>query len=106
MVLNTKVHARRFLIFSLLIMLFALAACGTAQPDQSQPKSYKVGLLSGGTQFDNVIVGFKAGLTKLGYTEGKNITFVYDGPTKSNDQLNPYAQKLIAAKVDLIAGFG
>src|SRR5258708_17111406 len=104
MFLNAKVHARRFPLFSLLIMLLVLAACGTAQPDQ--PKSYKFGLLSGGTQFDNVIVGFKAGLTNLGYTEGKNISYVYDGPTKSNDQLNPYAQKLLAAKVDLIAGFG
>src|SRR5882724_4362094 len=103
MLFNNKFHARRFLLFSSLVMVLVLAACGTAQPDQSQAKSFKVGLLSGGTQFNNVIVGFKAGLTNLGYTEGKNITYVYDGPTKSNDQLNPYAQKLLAAKVDLIA---
>src|SRR5262249_45690639 len=33
-------------------------------------------------------------------------SYVYDGPTKSNDQLAPYAQKLIDAKIDLMAGFG
>lgn len=97
---------RHILIAASIIVLITLAACGIAQPDQSKANNFKIGLLSGGTQFDNIIVGFKAGMTDLGYVEGKNVTYVYDGPSKSIDQLDPFAQKLLAAKVDLIVGFG
>jgi putative ABC transport system substrate-binding protein len=40
-------------------------------------------------------------LTELGYVEGKNITYIYEGPV-STDKLDAVAQGLVKAKVDLI----
>jgi putative ABC transport system substrate-binding protein len=46
--------------------------------------------------------GFKAGMAELGYIEGENITYIYDGATNSIDKLDSVAQDLVAADVDLI----
>jgi putative ABC transport system substrate-binding protein len=52
---------------------------------------------------DRVTVeGFKAGLAELGYVEGRDLEFVYDGPAGHAERLQAAAQKLVASGVDLI----
>jgi putative ABC transport system substrate-binding protein len=51
---------------------------------------------------DESLTGFKQGMTELGYTEGKNIRYLYDGPTREISKLPAAARNLLAAKVDLI----
>jgi putative ABC transport system substrate-binding protein len=41
-----------------------------------------------------------------GYVEGKNVTYVYSGAASSLDKLEPDAQNLVVAKVDLIVALG
>jgi len=51
---------------------------------------------------DQNLAGFKEGMAGLGYIEGKNIRYLYDGPTTDMDRLPAAAQTLVEAKVDLI----
>lgn len=102
---NSHLYRRLVAIASILVQLL-LAACGTSQADQTKASSFKIGMISTGAQFVPIIAGFKAGMADLGYVDGKNVTYIYDGPTTSRDQLDPAAQKLLAAKIDLITTFG
>src|SRR5690349_10811601 len=93
----------RIIVFVTFLVALLLTACS---PAPAQPASFKVGLINGGANFNAIVDGFKAGMTDLGYVEGKNLTYVYEGPAASGDKLPGLAQNLIAAKVDLVASFG
>ncbi len=82
------------------IMLLSLAATACATP-----RVYKVGIVNP-AGFDDVVKGFKDGLTKLGYTEGKNLTYVYGGPLDDANAQISYATTLENQKVDLIFANG
>jgi putative tryptophan/tyrosine transport system substrate-binding protein len=84
-----------FLIVILLIGLLLTACGGTAS------KTYTIGILNLSANQETTIKGFKDGMAELGYVEGKNVTYVYDGPTTA-DKLDEVAQNLVKAKVDLI----
>jgi putative ABC transport system substrate-binding protein len=68
----------------------------------SQLKTITIGIVNPTLALEPVLDGFKAGMTKLGYMEGKNISYIYHGPTESIKALGPAIQELIEAKVDLI----
>jgi putative ABC transport system substrate-binding protein len=99
-------HPIRGLFLLLTIGVFVFTACGTSQPDQATSKSFKIGVVSGGSNLDLVLTGFKAGMAEQGYAEGKNVTYVYDGAVAGADKLEAAGQKLVAAKVDLIVSLG
>lgn len=65
-------------------------------------RDYTVGVINIVPDFDQVLDGFKEGMTKLGYVEGKDIRYVYDGAITDMSKLPDVAQKLVAAKVDMI----
>jgi putative ABC transport system substrate-binding protein len=50
---------------------------------------------------DASVEAFKEGMTELGYVEGENITYIYEGAV-GIDQLDAVAQGLVEADVDLI----
>jgi putative ABC transport system substrate-binding protein len=50
--------------------------------------------------------GFKAGMAELGYVEGKNVVYVYDGPTETLEALKPAAESLKSRKLDLLVTAG
>ena len=90
---------KNFLFISLCIMLnLLLTACGGVQ---AQDKTFTIGVVSLSSSLGYVVENFKAGLTELGYVEGKNITYIYEGPV-GIDKLDAVAQGLVKAKVDLI----
>ena len=83
------------LIVSILVSLM-LGACGG-----EKPKSYTVGVINISANLENVVDGFKEGMTELGYVEGENISYIYAGPT-TVDQLDTVAKSLVDSNVDLI----
>lgn len=84
------------LLIGFIVLSLLLTACGTAQP-----KTYIIGVLSVSANLDTTLEAFKEGMTKLGYVEGENVTYMYDGAV-AVDQVDAGAQRLVEAKVDLI----
>ncbi len=84
-------------VICLLIISLFLVACGTTEPE-----TLSVGVVNLAPPLDSALAGFKEGMTELGYIEGENITYIYEGATGSIDKLDAVAQGLVAADVDLI----
>jgi putative tryptophan/tyrosine transport system substrate-binding protein len=87
----------RLLLVVFLFLGMAVTACGN-----KKSKTYTVGVINVVPALDQSLVGFKEGMTELGYVEGENIRYLYNGPTTDMSKLSAAAQKLSAAKVDLI----
>jgi len=84
-------------VIVLVITGLLLTGCGGAP----KTKTYTIGVVNPSPNQDDTIKGFKEGMTELGYVEGKNVTYIYNGPV-SADKLDAAAQDLVKAKVDLI----
>jgi len=87
----------RSILIGAALMGMVLTAC-----DNEKNKTYTVGVINIVPALDQTLVGFKTGMTERGYIEGKNIRYIYDGPTTDMSKLSATAQTLVAAKVDLI----
>jgi putative ABC transport system substrate-binding protein len=85
------------LLTGVLLLVTALTACST-----ETDRIYSVGVLNISQNLEESLTGFKEGMVELGYIEGKNIRYLYNGPTKTISALPTEARKLLAAKVDLI----
>lgn len=84
-------------VILLIITGWLLTGCGGAP----KAKTYIIGVINPSLNQEGTVKGFKEGMTELGYVEGKNITYLYDGPVRT-DKLEAVAQGLVKAKVDLI----
>ncbi len=82
------------------LLLLLLAGCGA-----NTPKVYHVGILSGLDFFGNTVDGFKAGMTALGYIEGKNIVYDLQKTNEEPDKEVAILKKFVDDKVDLIFVF-
>jgi putative tryptophan/tyrosine transport system substrate-binding protein len=69
------------------------------------PKLYRVGILSGLNR--SIIIGdtFKQEMAKLGYIEGKNVSYNYEKTNFEPEKEKQIIDKFVADKVDLIFGF-
>jgi putative tryptophan/tyrosine transport system substrate-binding protein len=97
-------------IIGIIILLVILAVAGyflffQNKEQITENKIYHVGILSGLEGFYPVAEGFKQGMAKLGYIEGKNI--IYDTQRLNDDPVGEQrvAKKFVADKVDLIFSF-
>ena len=61
-----------------------------------------IGIVNLAPVLDPVVDGFKSGMTDLGYIEGENITYIYEGPVGDISQLDATVQGLVDADVDMI----
>ncbi len=84
-------------IILLTIAGLQLTSCGGTP----KAKVYTIGVINLSENQETTVMGFKEGMTGLGYVEGKNVTYLYNGPA-SADKLDAVAQDLVKAKVDLI----
>ena len=84
------------LIFLLLTGLLLTACGGTAQA-----KTYTIGIVNLSANLEMVVDAFKEGMAELGYVEGENVSYIYEGPVDV-DKLDAVAQGLVEADVDLI----
>lgn len=66
-------------------------------------QKYKIGLLIHNPPVHNPnIEGFKAGMRALGYEDGKNVEYILKDASAKLDQIDQFADELLAAKPDLI----
>jgi len=96
--LQTKSLKRRLVIaFMAISLVFTMATLV-----RGQPSKVRVGVFTPGISLEDVRDGLQQGLTRLGYLEAKNITFIV-GDTKGNSvDLGPQAAKLLSAKINLL----
>jgi putative ABC transport system substrate-binding protein len=88
---------KRILITTLsFLLIFILAACG------AEEKPVTIGILNLTPALDPVVDGLKEGMSELGYIEGENVIYIYDGPVGSIDGLEAAAQSLIDQDIDLM----
>ena len=103
--MKSQLHLNRFtlsLVILVIVTGLLLAACGGA----AQPKTYTIGIASEFSP-DEILDGFKATMTGLGYVEGKNITYVHHGVLGGGQQANETEIKnLLDQKVDLLLTLG
>lgn len=86
------------LVFAFCISIASiLSACTSAQT----PQTFVIGVANPVPIMDPVLEGFKAGMADLGYTEGENVTYLYEGPV-GRDGLNGVIQGFVDQDVDLI----
>jgi putative ABC transport system substrate-binding protein len=92
----------------LLLAALLLSACGSKEKDKgsNESKTFTIGVLIQAPSLSGTFDGFKAGMTELGYTEGKNVTYVFDGTTGTIDALKPEAEKLKSLNPDLLLAVG
>ncbi len=100
---SNNMRSKRILVVLTLLASALLTACGGSTANQ--PKTYTIGALLGSQNVVPVWDGFKAGLADLGYVEGKNVVYVYDGVIAA-DGLKAEAEKLKSQNLDLLATMG
>jgi putative ABC transport system substrate-binding protein len=83
-----------------IILSLLLGGCGA-----QQPKVYRVGILASNPSFAAIGDGFKAKMTRLGYIENQNITYIVQNPSAEMADKQRLAKQLVDDKVDLIFAF-
>ena len=92
-------HQKLRWIMGLLVVTLTgllLGACGA----ESQ-RTYTIGIVSL-VELPDLMAGIKSGMAEMGYVEGQNITYIYEGPAGTPDALEPMVERLLEAQVDLI----
>lgn len=89
------------LVVEVLLIMVSMVLVGVA-PLFGQPSHFKVAILTPGLTLGPVHEGLQEGLARLGYNEGKNITFVMDDTKGSTSDLDRRAAKLLASKPDAL----
>jgi putative ABC transport system substrate-binding protein len=93
----------RLSIRTLIIISFFLIASGGCAKEP--PKVYRVGIISGVDAFLAIADGFKAGMSKLGYIEGRDIIYDIQKLNADPDSGQMAVRKFVEDKVDLIFAF-
>jgi putative ABC transport system substrate-binding protein len=94
-----KTGNSRILLLVLLLFICVIVGCTN---NKSSSKTFTVGVVNLNEDHEKVFLGFKMGLAELGYTEGKNITYIYNGTRSKAPELENDLQSFIDQKIDLI----
>jgi putative ABC transport system substrate-binding protein len=100
MILSEKVNIEKIFIIMFFLACTFLPSC-TERTEKE--KIYRVGIMSGSEAFVHMSDGFKEEMAKLGYVEGKNIS--YDLRDAGPDKEQQVATEIIGQNVDLIFAF-
>jgi putative tryptophan/tyrosine transport system substrate-binding protein len=88
-------------VVSILMLLTIFGGCKTHE------KPFTIGVLVDVSNFGTVIEGFKTGMAELGYVEGKNVKYIYDGILENNQNIiDAEIKKLLSQDVDLLLPVG
>ena len=87
-----------------ILVVVVLLAVGVIAEAQQTGKVARIGFLDSSTTSGSAVLleAFREGLTKLGWTEGKNITIEYRFAEQKSERLPELAADLVRLKVDLI----
>ena len=91
--------ARRWLLAAgllLLLILIFVAGCG------SEDNSLTIGVVNSSPVAGSVFEGFKAGMAELGYKEGVDVDYVYDGVGQTLAGLEDVVRGFVLQEVDLV----
>src|SRR5437773_9517203 len=96
---------KKIILLSLCFLL--LAPCGAVEAQQAG-KIFRIGVLdpSNASGSAVLVMAFRQEMSKLGWTEGKNIAIEYRFAEGKNDRLPELAADLVRLKVDLIVATG
>jgi putative ABC transport system substrate-binding protein len=96
-----------------IVLLIGFLAClgaaliSLAQwPQNSAKQTLAVGILHPTKNDIETFEGFRTKLAALGYDEGTDVDFYYDGPTGPGDKLTATAEEMVRKGVDLIFASG
>lgn len=70
--------------------------------DLKKEKTYVVGIINPSSGLADVVKGFKEGMEARGYVEGKNTTYLYDGPLQDINKVEPAVTDMLSKNADLI----
>lgn len=90
-------------LLSLILIAMLIAPLASACASAPTTETYTVGIVSPAASMEAVIAGIKEGMAEYGYSEGENITYIYNGP-KTGEALTEEANALVTAKVDVLIG--
>jgi ABC transporter substrate binding protein len=92
---------------TLALCVVALILASVRLADAQQPgKVHRIGFLRASVPPESYIEGFRHGLQKVGYIEGKNIIIEYRLAEGKSDRLPELAVELVRLKVDVIVASG
>jgi putative ABC transport system substrate-binding protein len=98
-----KLKTKTLVLFlASLLVTFAMSGC--SNPEQN--KTYKIGVVNPSPAFNQALDGFKTGMEEAGYVEGKNVTYIYDGPAANSEAITGVLENLKNEEVDLVLTFG
>jgi putative ABC transport system substrate-binding protein len=78
---------------------FLLGSCTSGDGDSLH---FNIGLVTNNPNGLRNIQGFKDGMADLGYIEGENVSYVFDGSPVNGDRLDAVLESMVESKVDLI----
>jgi putative tryptophan/tyrosine transport system substrate-binding protein len=84
---------------AILIVSIATLAPGCSS---AQKRTFSIGVINLSPRLEPILTRFKTRMNELGYRQGSNITYIYQGPASGIQELDSIASNLVAAKVDLI----
>ncbi len=83
----------------IIIVTLALAACGSASDEDAH---FTIGLVTNNPNGLRNVQGFRDGIAELGYIEGENVNYIFEGSPIKDDELDAFLKRLVEAEVDLI----
>ena len=93
-----RIRSQWIVFICIAALSLPITACGKTRPQET----YAIGVVNPSLLQETTVEGFKQGMAELGYVEGENVTYLYEGATDDNDVLDAVAQGLVEAEVDLI----
>jgi ABC-type uncharacterized transport system substrate-binding protein len=99
---KSKIQNRKWVGLS--VIAFMLVVAGAAASAQQTGKIFRIAFLDNSTTSGNAVLveAFRQELSKLGWTEGKNITIEYRFAEQKLERLPELAADLVRLKIDLI----
>ena len=89
-------------LIAALVLMVALVGCSAANaPESDESSTPTVGIVNIASILDSVVDGLELGMGEFDYTEGENVTYIYNGAV-SRDDLEAEIQSLIDQEVDVI----
>ncbi len=96
--ISKKMSRNRIIIIILSIsalIIFSLLTC-------KKTKVFNIGIVNINPGLESVVDGFKSGMAKFGFIEGKNIIYINKGTLNSAEQADAALKDLVVKDVDLI----
>ncbi len=99
---NSQTRNRWTILVGVIMLSLLLTACSSAP----KAKTYTIGVVNSTSALAPIFDGLKAGMTDLGYVEGKNVTYIYKDVGTDSAATDREIKSMMAQKVDLLFALG